>query len=92
MKRVKLSKLQEAAASKPAGYLEAVKSAGVVRGEYVELSDDAYEALRLKYSPRGVGDVVARFAQPIANAIGLGECGGCKSRQAWLNEKLPFKA
>jgi len=45
---------------------------------------------------RGIGDAVALVAQPIARAIdaALGTnvqgCGGCKARQAALNQALPF--
>lgn len=36
---------------------------------------------------RGLGDVVAR----ITKFVGLKPCGGCKKRQEWLNEKVPFR-
>ena len=45
---------------------------------------------------RGVGDVVAVVAQPIAAAFdavagtNLKTCGGCKQRQERLNELVPF--
>ena len=39
---------------------------------------------------RGLGDLVAAFAKPIARAIGLKDCGGCAQRQAWLNRKVPL--
>jgi len=46
--------------------------------------------------PRGLGDVVAKAAQPIAGAIDavagtkLQECGGCKGRQEALNRVFPL--
>jgi hypothetical protein len=45
--------------------------------------------------PRGLGDLVASIAQPIAKAIDsvartkIAECGGCKKRQAMLNRIMP---
>lgn len=44
---------------------------------------------------RGLGDVVASFAQPIAKAIdsvagtNIQQCGGCKKRQEALNKLVP---
>lgn len=46
---------------------------------------------------RGLGDVVAAVAQPIAKLIDgqlgtdIAHCGGCTGRQQWLNEAVPFK-
>jgi len=46
---------------------------------------------------RGLGDVVAIVAQPIAGAIdavagtSLKNCGGCKKRRELLNQKFPMK-
>jgi hypothetical protein len=48
-------------------------------------------SVRRKSPPRGLGDLVAAVAQPIARAIDaaagtkLAECGGCKKRRAALN-------
>jgi hypothetical protein len=39
---------------------------------------------------RGMGDVVAVVAQPIARVVGLENCGGCKKRQADWNREMPF--
>ena len=45
--------------------------------------------------PRGLGDVVASVAQPIARLIdrvagtSLASCGGCQQRQNWLNKLWP---
>jgi hypothetical protein len=40
---------------------------------------------------RGLGDLVAVFAEPIARAINLdkSKCG-CGKKQDWLNAKVPF--
>lgn len=46
---------------------------------------------------RGLGDVVAAVAQPVAKALdaALGtdiqNCEGCGGRKEWLNEAVPFK-
>jgi len=41
---------------------------------------------------RGLGDLVAKVANPIAKALHIdpAKCG-CKARQEWLNRKVPFK-
>lgn len=36
---------------------------------------------------RGLGDTIAKMTK----AIGIKQCSGCKKRQRWLNEKIPFK-
>lgn len=40
---------------------------------------------------RGLGDLLAKVANPIAKDIHLdpAKCG-CKARQEWLNRKVPF--
>ena len=46
--------------------------------------------------PRGLGDVVAIVAQPIAKGLdtvfqtNLADCAGCKGRQTQLNQKFPL--
>ena len=48
-------------------------------------------------SDLGLGDIVAKVAQPIAKTIdsvaktNLKSCGGCKKRQEKLNQLLPIK-
>lgn len=36
---------------------------------------------------RGLGDTIAK----LTSAVGIKPCGGCAQRQAWLNEKFPYK-
>lgn len=92
---VSLNSLSAAAQVRPAGYLEDCLSRGQIKGDYLILPAEAYEALRLKYSPRGLGDRVARIAKPIARAIDavtgtdLSNCPDCADRQAWLNAQFP---
>jgi hypothetical protein len=68
-------------------------------GAWVQVSAEEYAQTRDKYSPRikkrGLGDLVAIVAQPIAGAIdavagtNLKGCKGCKSRQEALNRLIP---
>jgi len=40
---------------------------------------------------RGLGDLVAKIADPIARAINLDKSScGCAKRQEWLNRAVPF--
>lgn len=40
---------------------------------------------------RGLGDLVALVAEPIARAVNLNKSKcGCAKRQEWLNAKVPF--
>ena len=46
---------------------------------------------------RGAGDAVALVAKPVARALDsvfgtrlVENCGGCGSRQDWLNKAIPF--
>ena len=57
------------------------------------------EAARLRAAGgpvRGLGDIVAMFAKPVAGVIdsvagtNLKNCGGCAKRQNKLNEKFPL--
>ena len=41
---------------------------------------------------RGLGDLVAKMADPIARAIHLDKSScGCVKKQEWLNKAVPFK-
>jgi len=35
----------------------------------------------------GLGDTIAKMT----SAIGIKPCAGCKKRQQWLNEKIPYR-
>jgi hypothetical protein len=41
----------------------------------------------IKRKSRGLGDTIAKATK----AVGIKPCGGCKKRQEWLNEKVPYK-
>jgi hypothetical protein len=55
-----------------------------------------FDSLLEKYPPKpapkikGLGDIVHAVAQPIAQAIGLEECGSCDARRTWLNDHFPL--
>ena len=55
------------------------------------------KAFREWHAKRGLGDVVAAVAQPIAGVIDkvtgtrIQHCEGCRKRRDYLNEKFPFK-
>ena len=35
---------------------------------------------------KGLGDIIASMT----NKLGIRSCGGCKKRQRWLNNKVPY--
>lgn len=43
-------------------------------------------AINYPEESKGLGDTIAK----ITKAIGIKPCGGCKKRQEWLNEKIPY--
>lgn len=92
-----LASLHSEALQKPPGYLADVVAHGHVAGDIIWLSPADYESLRLKYSPAGLGDQVARLAKPIARALdatlgtNLASCPSCDDRQAALNHLFPSK-
>ena len=60
------------------------------------VSGEDEPATQTEPSPiRGLGDVVAKVAQPIAKVIdkiaktNIQGCGGCARRQEYLNKKFP---
>jgi len=94
-----IEKLREKAGQMPPGFLDEVMAEATVDGERVLLSQAAYQKIKAKYLPpplQGAGDLVAKFAKPIARAIDrvaktdLQNCNKCKQRQAKLNTALPF--
>jgi hypothetical protein len=75
---VNILAIRDAAKYRPSGYEEEMLSAGVVDGDYVQIADDAYDALFLKYigsiRPCGPGCQLKR----ILEAWGFVAQPGCK--------------
>jgi hypothetical protein len=44
----------------------------------------------VKVKMKGAGDLVARFAEPIAKALGRKPCAACAKRKEMLNHLIPF--
>jgi hypothetical protein len=75
-------------------------AAGQVHGGLIVVDDalgrDILADCAEGHGLRGLGDLVALVAQPIAQAIDravgtdLANCGGCKGRQKALNGAVPF--
>ena len=56
-------------------------------GTYGQCTPEATKAAPM----RGLGDLVAKIAEPIASVIGLNKATcGCQKRQDWLNQAVPF--
>lgn len=102
--RVSRARVAEAANFRPAGYEAAVVAAGTEANGLISLTPEAYADLARRFppipAPRGLGDVVASVATPIARALGLG-CldpktkqlrpeSGCAQRKAAMNQRFPL--
>lgn len=57
----------------------------------LDISEEDFRAIGENHGIRGLGDLVALFAKPIAAVIGLRDCGGCSQRQEDWNKAIPFK-
>lgn len=75
-------------------FVAAVLAAGESDGVAVRVDAERFNRLLKEYPRqwRGLGDMVAAMAKPIAGALGIEDCGACDKRQEWLNEKVPFKS
>lgn len=88
---IPLRELERAAKTRPPGYLQDCLNGRLVASGCLLIQSEDLDALRAKYS-RGLGDVVAMVAQPIARAIDsvlltdFQNCGPCVERQLWLNQ------
>lgn len=78
MIRVNIQAIRDSAAERPAGYFEDVMSAGQADGDFVVLSDQAYDTLLEKYAgyrrPCGVGCHLKRLLE----RLGFRAVPGCK--------------
>ncbi len=101
--RIQISKLRENAAQRGDVNLEEFLSKGQIRGEFLEVDPPIYLEFWNRYqrrdtakSVKGVGDIVAKLAQPIARSIDrvlgtdIEHCGGCQRRKEKLNKLMPF--
>ncbi|MDE2106725.1 MAG: hypothetical protein KGL39_56440 [Patescibacteria group bacterium] len=96
------SELDSGAAIFQNGFVEAVKGAGESTDAGTVLDAMILAVLMKRYPPsepmRGLGDMVAKVAQPVARAIDavagtkIANCGGCAKRQDALNKAIPFKS
>lgn len=109
--RIPLTKIQSDASCRSEGYYNKVIAKGKVDGLVVDISPRDYTILQTENPPikpcndvpkeepmRGLGDMVHKIAQPIAQVIDkvVGThisqgCGGCRKRQEALNKAVPFK-
>lgn len=65
--KIRAADILKAQLSKPDGYYEDVLSRGHIEGDYLILSDTAYEELKVKYDPEHVGlsAMIGNFAKAI---------------------------
>jgi hypothetical protein len=103
MKKISVEKLEKVKDQRPEGYVKAVQESGFLRDGFYYLENHEWEMLQRHYlvaskaKPRGLGDVVAKFAKPIARTIdrvagtNLENCTPCKKRQEKLNQMFPNK-
>ncbi len=94
-----VSRLESWRDKMPEGYIAEILAKGTVTNGIIEISYDDVRAIQSKYQPqpiKGLGDVVAKIAQPIARAIDrvaktdLKNCARCKKTQARLNKSFPI--
>jgi len=78
---IPLSKLQSAATLKAAGYYDACIAAGTVVGNNLQLTEDAFAALRAQFSP-------PPLTSQIKSATGavVAECGAALSGEAAVDD------
>ena len=89
-----IEELRKAGEHRPPGYLDKCLAWGERQGDMVFFESEIFDALRREYgSPRvGLGDLVAKVAQPVAVALdsllgtNLKNCGSCADRRAALNK------
>ncbi len=78
------------------GWFDAVCAAGKLENDKLYIEPADWLRIRREHT-RGLGDRLARIAQPIARAIDavagtdLQNCNGCAQRQELLNQKFPGK-
>ena len=78
---IPLAKLQSAATLKAAGYYDACITAGTVVGENLQLSESAFAALRVQFSPPPLSAQI----QSAAGAV-VAECGAALAGLSPIDE------
>lgn len=68
--RLRISKIHNAAASRPSGYVEAVLSRGVINGDWLEIDAAALADLRDQFRPRTTPTVSVMAANLAKAAVG----------------------
>ena len=79
---IPLAKLQSVAALKPQGYYDACLRAGSVIGDNLELSEQAFAALRAQFSPPPPAAQLRSFAGAV-----VAECGAAMEGQPPISEQ-----
>jgi len=73
---IPLAKLQSVSATKPQGYYAACLAAGTVVGDALELSEEAFAALRARFSPPPRSTQIASLAGALVAECGSALAGG----------------
>jgi hypothetical protein len=101
MLSIPIEEIAAFATNRPESYRRALLAAGAIEDGKLLIDADVCARIHAEHPPtarkqhRGLGDVVAAMAQPIAGALDavlgtdLQNCGGCKERQELLNQKFP---
>ena len=93
-----LALITATAALRRPGYVEAIRQAGSVVGDFVTLEEADFQRIRKVYRPAaGLGDTLARCLDPIGGAAykkwylaTFGKPCGCTERQEHLNQLFPY--
>lgn len=92
--RIRISEIMEISKTRPEGFTDDWLAHGKRDGDFLTIENNDYASLLKKY--RGLGDIVAVAAKPVAKAIDaiLGtdfkNCPGCAKRQDKLNKAFPL--
>lgn len=92
--RIRKAEIAGKLASRPPEYAADLKATFIgEEGDLIRVDPIKYRAFYAKWAPKkGLGDMVAKVAQPIAKAIdavagtNIHECSRCKQRQEALNK------
>jgi len=90
---LQIDKLQKVAHTKPEGYLDVIKAAGIVEGNNIWLSHATYDELRRRFSPgqqtkMDLQEIVNRFFD-LTVPCNFPGCEELRKQYAADNDKLP---